>query len=74
MTNDLARRVYEHKSKLVKRFTEKYNVSKLVYFEITPDVATAILREKEIKRWRRQKKNALANKANPQWRDLSIDL
>jgi len=70
MTNDLKRRVYEHKNKLVKGFTEKYNISKLVYFEETNDVYTALTREKEIKKWRREKKNQLVIKANPQWEDL----
>jgi putative endonuclease len=71
VTNDLTRRVYEHKNKLVREFTEKYNVSKLVYFEETSDVLSAITREKEIKRWRRQKKDALVQSTNPDWRDLS---
>jgi putative endonuclease len=73
MTNDLLCRVYEHKTKAVKGFTEKYNVNKLVYFEETPDVRAAIAREKEIKRWRREKKNALVFKSNPEWKDLSED-
>lgn len=71
MTNNLERRIYEHKNKLVKGFTEKYNVNKLVYFETTGDVIAAITREKEIKKWRREKKNALVNAANPGWVDLS---
>ena len=57
MTNNLIRRIYEHKNKMVKGFTEKYNVNKLVYFEETQDVMAAIAREKEIKKWRREKKN-----------------
>jgi len=73
MTNDLLRRVYEHKTKAVKDFTEKYNVSRLVYFEETSDVLAALAREKEIKKWRREKKNALVIQANPEWRDLSKD-
>jgi putative endonuclease len=56
VTNDLKRRVYEHQNKLVRGFTEKYNVTKLVYFEETRDVTAAIAREKEIKNWRREKK------------------
>jgi len=59
VTNDLVRRIYEHKNKLVKGFTEKYKVNKLVYFEETGDVRSALTREKEIKKWRREKKNAL---------------
>lgn len=73
MTNDLVRRVYEHKAKAVPGFTEKYNVNRLVYFEETSDVYAAITREKEIKKWRREKKDALVIQANPAWRDLSDD-
>ena len=56
VTNDLRRRVYEHKTKVVKGFTEKYNVNKLVYYEQTTDILTAIAREKEIKKWQREEK------------------
>lgn len=70
-TNNLERRLYEHKNKLVKGFTEKYNVSRLVYFEETRDVAGALEREKEIKKWRREKKNLLVDSVNPEWKDLS---
>jgi putative endonuclease len=73
-TNDLKRRVYEHQKKLVKGFTEKYNINKLVYFEETRDVAVAIAREKEIKKWRREKKNKLVFGINPSWSDLSEGL
>ncbi len=73
-TNDLKRRIYEHQNKLVKGFTEKYNVNKLVYFEETSDVAAAIAREKEIKKWRREKKNNLVLKMNLEWKDLSTEL
>ena len=68
--NNLERRLYEHKNKLVKGFTEKYNVNKLVYFEETQDVTAAIAIEKEIKKWRREK-NQLVNRMNPNWKDLS---
>ena len=71
VTNDLRRRVYEHKTKAVKGFTKKYNVNKLVYYEQTTDILTAIAREKEIKKWRREKKNALVIQLNPRWSDLS---
>ena len=71
VTNNLERRIHEHKNKLVKGFTEKYNVNKLVYFEETQDVTAAIAREKEIKKWRREKKNQLVNRMNPNWKDLS---
>ena|SRR5689334_714381 len=59
ITNDLVRRVYEHKNKVVSGFTEKYHVDKLVYFEQTNAVQSALAREKEIKKWRREKKDAL---------------
>ena len=64
VTSDLEKRIYEHKHKLVKGFTEKYNVNKLVYTEETNDVHEAIAREKQIKKWRREKKN-------PHWNDIS---
>jgi putative endonuclease len=73
-TNDLKRRVYEHQNKFVRGFAEKYNVNKLVYFEETRDVTAAIAREKEIKKWRREKKNSLVLKMNPEWKDLSGEL
>ena len=73
ITNNLIRRVYEHKNKLVKGFTEKYNVNKLVYFEETRDVIAAITREKEIKKWRREKKDQLVNRMNPTWKDLKLE-
>ena len=71
VTSDLRRRTYEHKSKLVKGFTSKYNINKLVYYEETTDVSTALAREKEIKKWRREKKNNLVASINPDWQDLS---
>ena len=71
VTNNLERRVYEHKNKLVEGFTEKYNVFKLVYFEETSDAMSAVEREKEIKKWRREKKDALVLKDNVEWKDLS---
>ncbi|NJN97782.1 MAG: GIY-YIG nuclease family protein [Anaerolineales bacterium] len=71
VTNNLERRLYEHKHKEVDGFTAKYNVNKLVYFEETPDVNAAIHREKEIKKWRREKKNELVMSMNPEWKDLS---
>ncbi len=73
VTNNLQRRLYEHKNKIIKGFTEKYNVSKLVFFEQTKDVISAIAREKEIKKWRREKKNKLIYSLNPEWKDLSED-
>ena len=71
VTNNLQRRIYEHKNKLVGGFTTKYNVSKLVYVEQTSDVVAAIGREKQLKGWRRTKKNELIESLNPTWRDLS---
>ena len=73
MTNNLERRLYEHKHHLVKGFTSKYNVGKLVYFDCTEDVKQAIEREKQIKGWIRAKKIALIEQMNPGWRDLSED-
>ena len=71
MTNDLARRVYEHKHKLIKGFTKKYDISKLVHFEETDDITAAIAREKELKGWLRIKKLKLIEEHNPKWEDLS---
>ena len=71
ITNNLERRLYEHKNKLVEGFTTKYNVNKLVYYDYTSDVSSAIAREKEIKGWTRQKKNELIESVNPEWEDLS---
>jgi len=74
ITNDLPRRVLEHKQKLLEGFTKKYNINKLVYYEISTDVSAAIAREKQIKRWRREKKIELIKGFNPEWRDLSLEL
>ena len=71
VTNDLERRIAEHKSHLVKGFTQRYNVDKLVYVEESCDVVAAIEREKQIKGWTRAKKNELVVSVNPEWRDLS---
>jgi putative endonuclease len=70
VTNDLQRRVYEHKSKLIDGFTKKYNITKLVYYEIFEDVNAAISREKQIKAGSRQKKIDLVNSINQEWKDL----
>ena len=71
VTNDLLRRVYEHKNHLDKgSFTAQYNVNKLVYYEITSDITAAIEREKQIKGWSRKHKNKLVEKKNPNWIDL----
>ncbi len=71
MTNNLARRVYEHKHKLIPGFTKKYNVNRLVYYETFNQVRDAIAREKAIKGWLRRKKIALIESSNPTWADLS---
>ena len=71
MTNDLQRRVEQHKQKLVEGFTQRYNVTRLVYYEATNDVHAAIAREKQIKGWRRSKKTELIESINPPWNDLS---
>ena len=73
VTNDLARRAYEHRNKLTGGFTAKYNVSKLVHYESTEDVTAAIGREKQIKAWRRSKRVALIEATNPYWIDLAQD-
>ncbi len=74
VTNDLKRRVYEHKEKLVDGFTKKYNITKLVYYEVFEDIENAILREKRIKGGSRQKKIELINSLNKEWRDLYGEL
>jgi len=73
MTNDLERRVYEHKNRLKPGFTSKYNITKLVFFDSTTNVDEAIKREKQIKGWVRKKKVALIESQNPNWEDLSKD-
>ena len=73
MTNNIKKRVYEHKNHVIEGFTEKYNVSKLIYFETFNDPTSAIKREKQIKAWRREKKVALIDAKNPGWDDLSKD-
>ena len=73
VTNNLERRIYEHKNKVLDGFTKKYNVNKLVYFEQTSDKKAAIEREKQIKGWLREKKNALVETVNPEWKDLSLE-
>ena len=71
VTGNLPRRLYEHRNGLVDGFTKKYNIHKLVYFEHTNDVYSAISREKQLKKWSRNKKNELIGKSNPDWLDLS---
>ena len=74
MTNDLKRRIYEHKNDKGSSFTQKYNTNKLVYFEIFRDVKNAIIKEKKIKGGPRKKKIDLIEKENPEWKDLYEDL
>ena len=74
ITNDLVRRIYEHKQGLADGFTKKYNIKNLVYYEQTTDVESAITREKCIKKWNRLWKRKLIEKDNPEWKDLSLEL
>jgi putative endonuclease len=74
VTNNLERRVYEHKSKLIPGFTAKYNLTVVVYYEETSDVQSAIAREKTIEGWVRAKKIALIESVNPTWKDLGQSL
>jgi putative endonuclease len=71
VTNDLVRRVYQHRQRRVDGFTKKYNLTWLVHFEASSDVLSAIAREKEIKGWRRSNKVALIEATNPRWKDLT---
>jgi len=70
VTNDIARRVYEHKNDLVEGFTKKYKIHSLVYYESTENIEAALQREKHIKNWRREWKLVLIEKENPSWKDL----
>ena len=74
VTSNLVKRIYEHKSKAVEGFTSQYRVNKLVYFEETSDVHSAIDREKKLKKWRRDFKIQLVSKINPDWHDLYDDI
>ena len=71
VTSNLEKRVYQHKIKAYKGFTEKYNCDKLVYFEVFSDIRQAISREKQLKKGNRKRKNDLVKKLNPEWKDLS---
>jgi putative endonuclease len=70
VTKDLVRRVYQHKEKLTPGFTSRYDVRRLVWFEVYEDPSNAIAREREVKKWRRIWKIELIEKSNPEWRDL----
>jgi len=74
VTGDLIKRVYQHKKDLIPGFTNKYGVHKLVYFEQHGDIINAIIREKQIKKWRRDWKINLIERNNPEWRDLYYEL
>ena len=71
VSNNLERRLWEHKHKVVEGFTKQYNIDRLVYFEETSDIRAALEREKQLKAWRRDKKIALIETVNPSWNDLS---
>ncbi len=71
VTNNLEKRINEHKNNSVPGFTQKYQVHMLVYFEETPDINSALYREKQLKKWNRKWKLALIEKENPDWKDLS---
>ena len=72
VTNDLRRRIYEHKQKIVEGFTSKYNVDKLVYYESTENVKSPIEREKVLKKWARKKIIVLIERMNPNWKELAM--
>jgi putative endonuclease len=74
VTNDLARRVYEHKTKIIKGFTSQYGVNRLVWYEACEQISDAIAREKELKKWRRDWKIRLIEEMNPEWEDLYLTL
>ncbi len=73
ITNDLVRRLHEHKTGALHGFTKRYNIDALVYFESTEDVGVALEREKQLKRWTRKRKFRLIEAQNPDWRDLCVD-
>ncbi len=74
VTSNLIRRVYEHRMQFVDGFSKKYHIHRLVYFEVCPDINSAIAREKQLKKWNRQWKIELIEKANPEWDDLYLTL
>ena len=73
VTNDLMKRVYEHKEKFVEGFTKRYAIDRLVYYESGGNIESAIAREKQLKGWRRNRKIELIESINPEWKDLSSD-
>ena len=74
VTSDLIKRVYEHKNNLVTGFTQKYDVHNLVYYEVTESIESALRREKQLKKWKREWKIRLIEKGNPEWKDLYQEL
>jgi len=74
VTNNLKRRIWEHKNKIIKGFTYKYNCNKLVYFESTSDIESALNREKQLKKWNRQWKVDLVEENNKEWKDIAFEL
>jgi len=74
VTNNLIRRMSEHKNKVINGFTKKYNLTKLIYYEATNSIKSAISREKQLKRWHREWKINLINQFNPEWKDMSKNL
>jgi len=71
VTNNLERRMFEHKNKLIEGFSKKYNLTKLIYFEMSENAESAIRREKQLKNWHREWKINLINQFNPEWKNLS---
>ena len=74
VTSNIQRRVWEHKEKIIEGFTKKYNINKLIYYELIEDMPTAIAREKQLKNWSRKKKINLVEKENPEWLELYDEL
>ena len=73
VTNDLVRRVYEHRNRLAKSYASKYNITMLMYYETTNNVESAIAREKQLKGWLKKRKIALIESVNPNWKDLAME-
>jgi putative endonuclease len=74
VTNNLIRRVYEHKTGMIAGFTKKYNCNKLVWFQLTQDIEAAIIQEKRMKKWKREYKENVIRELNPDWKDLYNDI
>ncbi len=74
VTNNLLRRIFEHKNNMLEGFTRKYQLHKLVYYEVFPEIQNAIVRERQLKRWRRHWKITLIEEVNPDWNDLYDDI